>query len=70
MADEVINQVIEAGNESGHRRNTQPIEIVAVKDKALIEQMEEIIAEAYEPKMSQRFGAPVILVVLGNIRIL
>ena len=68
VADEVINQVIEAGKWAPTGNNTQPIEIVAVKDKALIEQMEEIIAEAYEPKMSQHFGAPVILVVLGDPR--
>lgn len=68
VADEVINQVIEAGKWAPTGNNTQPIEIVAVKDKALIEQMEEITAEAYEPKMSQRFGAPVILVVLGDPR--
>jgi len=68
VADEVINQVIEAGKWVPTGNSMYPIEIVTVKDKTLIEQLEEIIAEAYEPKLSQRFGAPVILVVLGDPR--
>jgi len=68
VTDEVMNQVIEAGKWVPTGNNTHPIEIIAVKDKALIEQLEEIIAEAYAPKMSQRFGAQVILVVLGDPR--
>ena len=68
VTDEVMNQVIEAGKWVPTGNNTHPIEIVAVRDKALIEQLEGIIAEAYEPKKSQRFGAPAILVVLGDPR--
>jgi nitroreductase len=66
--DEIIKQVIEAGKWAPSGNNTQPLEIVVVKDKSIIEQMENIIAQAYEPKLTQHFGAPVMLVVLGDPR--
>ena len=66
--DDLITRIIEAGKWAPTGNNTQPFEIVVVKEKAIIEQIEEIIGEAYEPKMTQRFRAPVMLVVLGDPR--
>ncbi len=66
--DELISKVIEAAKWAPSGNNTQPIEIVVVKDKELIKRMEEIIGEGFEPKFTQRFGAPVNLVVLGDPR--
>lgn len=65
---EIINQIIEAGKWAPSGNNTQPFEIVVVKEKTLIEQMEEIIADAVVPRMTQSFNAPVALVVLGDPR--
>ena len=58
--DEIINQIIEAGKWAPSGNNTQPFEIVVVKEKFLIEQIEKIIGEGLEPKMTQSFGSPVI----------
>jgi nitroreductase len=68
VSDGVINQIIEAGKWAPSGNNTQPFEIVVVKDKALIEQMEDFVGQAYEPRMTQRFGAPAMLLVLGDPR--
>lgn len=66
--DEIINQIIEAGKWAPSGNNTQPFEIVVVKEKFLIEQIEKIIGEGLEPKMTQSFGNPVIMLVLGDPR--
>ncbi len=66
--DEIINQIIEAGKWAPSGNNTQPFEIVVVKEKSLIEQIENIIGEGFEPKMTQRFGNPVTMLVLGDPR--
>ena len=68
VSDEIITQIIEAGKWAPSGNNTQPFEIVVVREKVIIKQIEELIGESYEPKMFQRFGAPVMIVVLGDPR--
>lgn len=68
VEDALIAKVVEAAKWAPSGNNTQPIEIVVVKDKRLIEKMEELVGEGYEPAFTQRFGAPVMLVVLGDPR--
>jgi nitroreductase len=67
--DDIIAKVIEAAKWAPNGNNTQPWEIVVIKDKHLIQQMEELVGEGYEPKFTQRFGAPVMLVILGDPRL-
>ncbi|MBW1850763.1 MAG: nitroreductase family protein [Deltaproteobacteria bacterium] len=66
--DETISQIIEAGKWAPSGNNTQPFEIVLVNDKNLVEQVDKIISEAYQPIMAQKFGAPTIMLVLGDPR--
>ena len=66
--DEIISQVIEAGKWAPTGNNTQPFEIVVVKERPIIERMEDIMGEGYDPKMTRHYGAPVMLIILGDPR--
>ena len=68
LDDEIINQIIEAGKWAPSGNNTQPFEIVVVDEKALIDQVDEIIAGSAEPKLAQKVGAPTVMLVLGDPR--
>jgi len=68
LDDEIIHQVIEAGKWAPSGNNTQPFEIMVVDDGALIERIDKILSESAEPKLKQKFGAPTILLVLGDPR--
>jgi nitroreductase len=68
VPEEVINRIIEAAKWAPTGNNTQPLEIVVVKKKSLIKKIEDITGEFTEPKFTQHFGAPVMLVVLGDPR--
>jgi len=68
VEDGLIAKIIEAAKWAPSGNNTQPLEIVVVKDKSLIEKMEQLVGEGHEPTFTQRFGAPVTLVVLGDPR--
>ena len=68
LDDEIINQIIEAGKWAPSGNNTQPFEIVIVDQKPLIDQIDEIIADSAEPKVAQKFGAPTVMLVLGDPR--
>jgi nitroreductase len=67
--DEIIEKIVEAGKWAPSGNNTQPLEIVAVKKKSLVEQIEELTKQNCEPKLGQHFGAPAMLVVLGDPRL-
>ena len=67
--DGLIEKIVEAGKWAPSGNNTQPLEIVAVKEKALVEQIEELTRQNCEPKLGQHFGAPAMLVVLGDPRL-
>jgi nitroreductase len=68
VSDEVINQVIEAANWAPSGNNSQPWEIVVLKDKTLMKKVNNILHEVHGSKSKQEFGAPVTLLVLGDPR--
>ena len=68
VSDEVINQVIEAAKWAPSGNNSQPWEIVVLKDKALMEKVNTILHEVHGSKNKQDFGAPATLLVLGDPR--
>ena len=68
VPDEMLNQIVQAASLAPTGNNTQPMEIVAVRNKAVIHEIETIIGEFFLPPMTQRFDAPAMLVVLGDPR--
>ena len=68
VPDEMLNQIVKAASLAPTGNNTQPMEIVAVRNKAVIHEIETIIGEFFLPPMTQRFDAPAMLVVLGDPR--
>lgn len=68
LDDETVNQIIEAGKWAPSGNNTQPFEIVVVDEKELLQQVDEIMADSSEPRVAQKFGAPKIMLVLGDPR--
>lgn len=69
VPEEMIGQVVEAAKLAPTGNNTQPLEIVAVTDRALISEIESKMGEAFIPAYVQRFKAPAMLVVLGDPRL-
>ncbi len=69
ISDEMIHQVIEAGKWAPSGNNTQPVEIVIIKDPDLMGKVSEILHNVHGGKSKQEFGAPVTLVVLGDLRL-
>jgi nitroreductase len=67
--DGLIEKIVEAGKWAPSGNNTQPLEIVVVKEKTLVEQIEELTRQNCEPKLGQHFGTPVMLAVLGDPRL-
>jgi len=67
--DEIINKIIEAGKWAPCGNNIQVLEVIVIKDKALIEQIENTTGQSFEPSLTQHFGAPIMLVILGDSRI-
>lgn len=68
VSDEVINQVIEAAKWAPSGNNSQPWEIVVLKDRTLMKKVNDILHEVHGSKNKQEFGAPVTLLVLGDPR--
>ena len=68
VPEEMINQIVEAAKLAPTGNNTQPFEIVAVKDGTLIQGIESALAEGFIPTLNQRFNAPAMLLVLGDPR--
>lgn len=66
--DKIINQIIEAGKWAPSGNNMQPFEIVVIKEKNIIEQIENALGQSSEPKWRERSKVPVVLVVLGDPR--
>ncbi len=69
ISDEMIRQVIEAGKWAPSGNNTQPFEILVIKDQDLMEKVSAILGRVHGSKSKQEFGAPVTLVVLGDPRL-
>jgi len=69
VSDEMINQIIEAAKLAPTGNNTQPLEIVVVKEKSVMYDIESAIGECFIPPMTQRFNAPAMLAVLGDPRL-
>ena len=65
---QIINQIIEAGKWAPSGNNTQPLEVVVIKEKDIIEKLEDALAQSSDSKWSGHSGAPVMLVVLGDPR--
>lgn len=68
VPDEMIGQVVEAAKLAPTGNNTQPLEIVVVKDREVMDAIESAMGEAFIPPLKQRFKAPAMLVVLGDPR--
>lgn len=68
VPEELIHKIIDAAKHAPSGNNTQPIEVVAVIDSALIHDMESKMGENFVPPFVQRFKAPAMLVVLGDPR--
>lgn len=68
ISDEIIRKVIEAGKWAPSGNNTQPFEIVVIKDTELMARVAEILNRVHGSKSKQVFGAPVTLVMLGDPR--
>jgi nitroreductase len=68
VPDEMLEKIVEAASLAPTGNNTQPMEIVAVRNKAVIHEIETIIGEFFLPPMTQRFDAPAMLVILGDPR--
>ena len=66
VPEEMLNKIVEAASLAPTGNNTQPMEIVAVRNKAVIHEIETIIGEFFLPPMTQRFDAPAMLVILGD----
>ena len=69
VEDDKIEKIVEAGKWAPSGNNTQPLEIVVLREKGLIEKTENIIRQSCEPKLGQHFGAPALLVILGDSRL-
>jgi FMN reductase (NADPH) len=69
ISDEMISKLIEAGKWAPSGNNTQPFEIVVLKDAELMGKVSEILNRVHGSKSKQEFGAPVTLVVLGDPRL-
>jgi nitroreductase len=67
--DGVIKKIIEAGKWAPCGNNIQVLEVIVIKDKTLIEQIENITGQSLEPSLTQHFGAPIMLAILGDSRI-
>ncbi len=67
--DEMISKVIEAAKWAPSGNNTQPFEIVIIKDPDIMEKVAGILNRVHGSKSKQEFGAPVTLVVLGDPRL-
>ena len=68
VSDEVINKIIEAAKWAPSGNNSQPWEIVVVRDKALLQEINNVLHEVHGSKNKQEFGAPVTLLILGDPR--
>jgi nitroreductase len=68
VPNEMIHQIVEAAKLAPTGNNTQPFEVVAVKEATLIDGIESAMAEGFIPTLNQRFNAPVMLLVLGDPR--
>lgn len=69
VSDEIIQQVVDAGKWAPSGNNSQPLEIVAIKDRKIMEQVAGILKKVHGSRSKQDFGAPVTLVVLGDPRL-
>ena len=67
--DDMIRKVIEAGKWAPSGNNTQPFEIVVIRDPHLMEEVSGILKKVHGSKSKQDFGAPVTLIVLGDPRL-
>ena len=68
VPEDLIHKIVHAAKFAPSGNNTQPIEIVAVNDAALIHEMESKMGENFIPPFVQRSKAPAMLVVLGDPR--
>lgn len=68
VPEEMLAKIVEAASLAPTGNNTQPMEIVAVRNKAAIHEIETIIGEFFLPPMTQRFNAPAMLVILADPR--
>jgi len=69
VPDEMLEKIIAAAALAPSGNNTQPMEIVVVRNKAIMHEIETIIGEFFLPPMTQRFDAPLMLVILGDPRL-
>lgn len=69
ISDELVSQVIEAGRWAPSGNNSQPFEVVVVKNADLMGKISEILNRVHGSKSKQDFGAPVTLIVLGDPRL-
>ena len=69
VSDEMLEKIFAAAALSPTGNNTQPMEIVVVRDRAIMHEIETIIGEFFLPPMTQRFDAPLMLAVLGDPRL-
>ena len=69
VPDEMLNKIVSAASLAPTGNNTQPMEIVVVRNRAIMHEIETIIGTYFLPPMTQRFDAPAMLVVLGDPRL-
>ncbi len=68
VPEDMLEKIAEAAALAPTGNNTQPLEVVVVRDKALMHAIETLIGEFFLPPMTQRFDAPAMLLVLGDPR--
>ncbi|HPJ97412.1 MAG TPA: nitroreductase family protein [Syntrophales bacterium] len=68
VPEDMLQKIAAAASLAPTGNNTQPMEIVVVRHKALIHEIETIIGESFLPPMTQRFDAPAMFVILGDPR--
>ncbi len=68
VPEDMLQKIAAAASLAPTGNNTQPMEIVVVRNKALIHEIETIIGEFFLPPMTQRFDTPAMFVILGDPR--
>jgi len=68
VSEDMLEKIVAAAALAPTGNNTQPLEVVVVRDKALMHAIETLIGEFFLPPMTQRFDAPAMLVILGDPR--
>ncbi|MFC1826946.1 nitroreductase family protein [Thermodesulfobacteriota bacterium] len=67
IPDEILNRILEAARWAPSWANTQPWEIVVVKDRAIKEKIQEAVAPR-NPSLLAIVNAPVLLVICGQLK--